>query len=46
VAQLERRVGQQALEIDFLKACLQRIKEQRKLQALLRFANYWTGSML
>src|ERR1700682_5894180 len=26
--------GQQALEIDFLKGCLQRIEEQRMLQAL------------
>ena len=26
--------GQQTLEIDFLKGCLQRIDEQRKLQAL------------
>jgi len=34
VAQLERKLGQQALEIDFLKGCLQRIDEQRKLQAL------------
>jgi len=34
VAQLERKVGQQTLEIDFLKGCLQRIDEQRKLQAL------------
>ena len=34
VAQLERKVGQQALEIDFLKGCLQRIEEQRILQAL------------
>lgn len=34
VAQLERKIGQQALEIDFLKGCLQRIGEQRKLQAL------------
>ena len=33
-AQLERKIGQQALEIDFLKGCLQRIEEQRKLQAL------------
>ncbi len=33
VAQLERKVGQQALEIDFLKGCLQRIEEQRMLQA-------------
>ena len=35
VAQLERKVGQQALEIDFLKGCLQRIEEQRMLQALI-----------
>ncbi len=34
VAELERKVGQQALEIDFLKKCLQRIEEQRMLQAL------------
>ena len=33
IAELERKVGQQALEIDFLKACLQRIEEQRMLQA-------------
>jgi len=32
VAQLERKIGQQALEIDFLKGCLQRIDEQRNLQ--------------
>jgi transposase len=34
VAQLERKIGQQVLEIDFLQGCLQRIEEQRKLQAL------------
>jgi transposase len=34
VAELERKVGQQALEIDFLKGCLQHIEEQRRLQAL------------
>ncbi|HXF13656.1 MAG TPA: transposase [Terriglobales bacterium] len=33
-AELERKIGQQALEIDFLKRCLQRIEEQRMLQAL------------
>ena len=32
VAHLERKIGQQALEIDFLKGCLQRIEEQRMLQ--------------
>ena len=34
IAELERKVGQQTLEIDFLKGCLQRIEEQRMLQAL------------
>ena len=34
IAELERKVGRQALEIDFLKGCLQRIEEQRMLQAL------------
>jgi hypothetical protein len=29
-----RRMVTQALEIDFLKGCLQRIEEQRMLQAL------------
>jgi transposase-like protein len=33
LAQLERKIGQQALEIDFLKGCLQRIEAQRQLQA-------------
>jgi transposase len=34
VAKLERKVGQQTLEIDFLKGCLQRIEQQRMLQAV------------
>ena len=34
VAELERKVGQQALEIDFLKGCLQRVEAQRMLQVL------------
>ena len=34
IAELERKVGQQTREIDFLKGCLQRIEEQRMLQAL------------
>jgi transposase len=33
-AQLERKIGQQGLEIDFLPGCLQRIDAQRKRQAL------------
>ncbi len=32
MAELERKIGQQTLEIDFLKGCLQRIEEQRMLQ--------------
>jgi transposase len=35
VAELERKVGRQALEIDFLERCLQHVEEQRKLQALI-----------
>ena len=35
IAELERKVGQQTLEIDFLKGCLQRIEQQRELQAVL-----------
>jgi transposase len=33
IAELERKIGQQTLEIDFLKGCLRRIEEQRMLQA-------------
>jgi transposase len=32
IAELERKIGQQVVEIDFLKGCLQRIEEQRMLQ--------------
>ena len=32
-AELERKAGQQTMEIDFLKRCLRRIEEQRKLRA-------------
>ena len=34
VAELERKVGQQALEIDFLKRALQHVEQQRLLRAL------------
>jgi transposase len=34
VPELERKVGRQAMEIDFLRRCLQHVEEQRKLQAL------------
>jgi len=35
IAELERKVGQQTLEIDFLKGCLQRIEQQRQLQVVI-----------
>jgi transposase len=44
VAQLERKIGQQALEIDFLKGCLQRIDEQQKLQALTGKSRFMSRS--
>ena len=34
LVELERKVGRQAMEIDFLRRCLQHVEEQRKLQAL------------
>lgn len=34
LAELERKIGRQALEIDFLQRCLQHVEEERKLQAL------------
>ncbi len=34
VAELERKIGQQTLEIDFLKRALQHVEEQRRLRAL------------
>jgi transposase-like protein len=34
LVELERKVGRQAIEIDFLRRCLQRVEEQRRLQAL------------
>lgn len=36
LAELERKIGQQTLEIDFLKRALQRVEEARMLQALNR----------
>jgi transposase-like protein len=33
VAELERKIGQQAMEIDFLKRAWQHVEEQRLLQA-------------
>jgi hypothetical protein len=34
IAELERKIGQQTEEIDFLEGCLQRVEEARKLQVL------------
>jgi transposase-like protein len=44
IAQLERKVGQQALEMDFLRRCLQHVEEQRKLQALISPRSSTRGS--
>jgi transposase-like protein len=38
IAELERKIGRQAIEIDFLKRALQRVEEQRLLQAATRGA--------
>ena len=34
IAELERKIGQQVLEIDFLKRALQHVEQQRKLRAV------------
>ena len=34
IAELERKIGQQTLEIDFLKRALQHVEEPRRLRAL------------
>ena len=34
IAELERKIGQQTLEIDFLKRALQHVEEERLLRAL------------
>ena len=33
VAELERKIGQQAMEVDFLKGCLRQIEDLRRSQA-------------
>ena len=42
VAELERKIGQQTLEIDFLKRVLQRVEEARMLQAIPSTAPHTT----
>ena len=44
VGELERKIGQQAMEIDFLKRALQHVEEQRLLQALSNGARYTSRS--
>jgi transposase-like protein len=34
IAELERKIGQQVLEIDFLKRALQHVEQQRQLRAV------------
>jgi len=40
IAELERKVGQQQMEIDFLERALRRIDEQRRLQGANRPARF------
>jgi transposase len=44
VAELERKVGQQTLEIDFLKRALQHVEEQRLLRAMSNGAPFTSRS--
>ena len=44
VAELERKVGRQAMEIDFLQRRLQHVEEQRKLQALMTTHSWSTST--
>lgn len=44
VAELERKIGQQVLEIDFLKRALQRVEEQRQLRAASGGASFTNRS--
>jgi transposase len=44
IADLERKVGRQAMEIDFLRRCLQRVEEQRRLQALTTRSSFTPAS--
>ena len=44
VAELERKIGQQTVEIDFLKRALQHVEEQRLLRALTNGAPFTSRS--
>lgn len=44
IAELEQKIGQQTLEIDFLKRVLQRLEEARKLQAMKAVQPFTTRS--
>jgi transposase len=46
IAELERKIGQQVLEIDFLKRALQHVEQQRQLRAAsggAPFTNKWSA---
>jgi transposase-like protein len=44
IAELERKVGQQQMEIDFLERALRRTDEQRRLQGANRTARFTSKS--
>jgi transposase-like protein len=44
IAELERKIGQQVLEIDFLKRALQHVEQQRQLRAANGGAPFTTRS--
>src|ERR1700736_5507123 len=44
LAELERKIGQQTMEIDFLKRALQHVEEQRLLRALNNGAPFTSRS--
>ena len=44
IAELERKIGQQVLEIDFLKRALQHVEQQRRLRAASGGASFTNRS--
>jgi transposase len=44
IAELERKIGQQVLEIDFLKRALQHVEQQRQLRAASGGASFTNRS--
>src|ERR1035437_3636049 len=45
IAELERKIGQQVLEIDFLKRALQHVEQQRQLRAANGGASFFLWSI-